>query len=209
MVERHEQMTVAEARRALYVDFEGPKGRPPVLLGVLRRQLRQQVVDADFRSLDPEYASLVDAVRSVVRRAQKGDRRIVSWSTHDLDKVQELGDTEPELVAAFEACWVNGLRLAERWAARTTGIVRPGRSTLAAYEDLISFAVPASAEAGHVGETVRRLRPRFQSGQAATLNQSGRWRDLLEHNAYDCRGLRAICVRAADDIEAQDRRSGR
>ena len=31
------RLTEAEALRALYIDFEGEKGKPPVLLGVHRR----------------------------------------------------------------------------------------------------------------------------------------------------------------------------
>ncbi len=31
------RLTAAEALRALYIDFEGGRGKPPVLLGILRR----------------------------------------------------------------------------------------------------------------------------------------------------------------------------
>src|SRR5665811_717709 len=87
-------LTEAEALRALYVDFEGEKDRPPVLLGVHRRgrgarpYVQQDVVDEVFEGLVPRYLPLLDAVDNVVRRAEDGARRIVSWSEHDLNVVR-------------------------------------------------------------------------------------------------------------------------
>ena len=53
-------LSAVEARRALYIDFEGEKDRPPVLLGVLRRpgmgaepSVHQVVVDREFDFAGP------------------------------------------------------------------------------------------------------------------------------------------------------------
>ena len=146
MVKPHEHMTENEARRALYIDFEGPKDGAPVLIGILRKQVQQYAVEAMFAPAGPDYVKLRTAIAGLVARARMKDRRIVSWSEHDLDLVRALAETDPGLVEAFESLWVNGLRLAERWA------------------------------------------------------------DLREHNRYDCMGMKAVCVRAASEIERQDRR---
>ena len=93
------QLSAAEALRALYIDFEGRKDEAPVLLGVHRRgrgsrpYVQQDVVDETFAGLVPRYLPLRDCVENVVRRAEHGDRRIVSWSQHDLDVVRTLRRT--------------------------------------------------------------------------------------------------------------------
>ena len=80
------RLTEAEARRALYIDFEGQKDKPPVLLGVHRHGrgsrpfVHQVVMDQAFASLCGSVMSLREAVEKVVLRADHGDRRIVSWS---------------------------------------------------------------------------------------------------------------------------------
>jgi hypothetical protein len=123
--DRHpfKRLSALEARRALYIDFEGETDKPPVLLGVLRRPGRgaepyvhQDVVDREFEPAGPDARELRDAVEVVVMRAEHGDRRIVSWSEHDLEVVRRLGDDAPELVTRFERRYVNALGLARRWA---------------------------------------------------------------------------------------------
>ena len=117
------QLSEAEARRALYIDFEGEKDKPPVLLGVLRHRGRgaepyvlQVVVDADFEPAGPSARAFREAVEIVVLRAEHGDRRIVSWSQHDLEVVRRLGGDDPELVARFE--WAD---TPTPWALRSCG----------------------------------------------------------------------------------------
>src|SRR6478736_8221217 len=90
--QRHfNQLTHIEAQDALYIDFEGSKDQPPVMIGVLRRPgrgpepfVRQVVLDADFRPLTGEVLTLRAVVENIVRRAEARNRRIVSWSRHDL-----------------------------------------------------------------------------------------------------------------------------
>lgn len=99
MTERQfKQLSVAEARRALYIDFEGVTGKPPVLAGTLRHRGRgaepivhQVVVDATFALAGPEARSFDAAIEIVVERAASQDRRIVAWSEHELDVVRGAG----------------------------------------------------------------------------------------------------------------------
>ena len=165
------QLSAAEALRALYIDFEGRKDEPPVLLGVQRHggrgtrpYVQQDVVDPVFAGLVPRYLPLHDCVENVVRRAEHGDRRIVSWSQHDLDVVRTLEDADPELVVRFEARYVNALAVAKRWRNRCQDGHKPIEGALANYLALIEYAVPDDAEPGHVGDTIRDLRPRLARG---------------------------------------------
>lgn len=203
------RLTVKEARRALYIDFEGGRDKPPVLLGVLRRRGKagepkvfQIVVDPEFAPAGPEARPLREAIETVVKRAEKSDRRIVGWTEHDLDVVRTLGDVDADLVARFEARYANGRAVAERWMNKLHSGERPASGELVAYLALIEYQIPPDAGPGHVGDTIRALRPTLQGGRPLTANQDARWQRLLRHNRHDCAGMRAVCVRAANEMEA-------
>ncbi len=201
-------LTATEAQRALYIDFEGGRGKPPVLLGILRRGRKgtepsvfQTVVDPVFEAAGPETRDLRKAVETAVLRAERGDRRIVSWSQHDLKVVRSLADEDPELIARFEARYVNALAVAKGWAWQLHRADKPADGKLSAYLELIRYEVPAGAGSGHVGKTIRDLRPSLEKGRPLTALQAGKWAWLLEHNRHDCAGMRKICIRATREIE--------
>ncbi len=144
-------LTEAEALRALYVDFEGEKDKPPVLLGVHRRGrgarpfVQQDVLDETFAGLAGSCLSLHDAVEKVVRRAEHGDRRIVAWTEHELGWCGRSRAEDPELVARFEARFVNARAVAERWRNKLHGGDKPERGRLVDYLALVGYPVPEEA----------------------------------------------------------------
>ena len=160
------------------------------------------MVDQAFEGLVPRYLPLRDAVEHVVRRAEHGGRRIVSWSEHDLRVVRTLRDEDPELVARFEARYVNALAVAKRWRNRVHDGIKPESGELGGYLSLIKYPVPDDAEPGHVGDTIRDLRPRLERGLPLTVSQQARWGHLVEHNRFDCAGMRAVCLRATRELDA-------
>ena len=109
------RITPDEARRALYIDFEGRKGAPPVLLGCTRRS-RLRTSDTVWQAvteprLTPfavadgiESLALPEAVERILVRAEKRDRLIVAWTEHELDVVREYC---PEELERFEARFRN------------------------------------------------------------------------------------------------------
>ena len=203
------RLTAAEALRALYIDFEGGRGKPPVLLGILRHGRKgtepsvfQTVLDPVFEAAGPATRDFRRAVETAVLRAEHGDRRIVSWSQHDLKVVRSLADDDPELVARFERRYVNALAVAKSWAWQLHRAVKPADGKLSAYLELIRYEVPAGAGPGHVGKTIRDLRPSLEKGLPLTALQAGKWARLLAHNRHDCAGMRKICIRATTEMEA-------
>jgi hypothetical protein len=77
-------LSADDALRALYIDFEGEKDHPPVLLGVHRRgrgprpYVHAYFVDEAFDALGRTPLSLDAAIERVVRRAEARDRKIVA-----------------------------------------------------------------------------------------------------------------------------------
>lgn len=204
------RLSAAEALHALYIDFEGEKDKLPILLGVLRRAgkgstpfVHQDVVDEAFASLGVSAISLRDAVEKAVLRSEHGDRRIVSWSQHDLEVVRTLRDHDPNLVARFEDRYANALSVAKRWRNKLYGGVKPASGHLAEYLALIGYPVPEEAAPGKVGETIRVLRHRLEQGLPLTLAQEERWGRLVEHNRHDCAGMRRVCLLATRELETE------
>ena len=204
-------LTAHEARRALYIDFEGQQDRAPVLLGILRRRGRaaepsvfQVVIDPDFDAAGPALRELRRAIEIVVIRAEARERRIVSWSEHDLEVVRRLRDEDPDLVARFERRYANALAVAKRWASKLHPETKPACGELGGYLGMIGYAVPSVAGPGHVGDTIRALRPALAAGRPLSSRQKARWSRLLSHNRHDCAGMRAVAVLATAEIEAAE-----
>ena len=200
-------LSVAEAQRALYIDFEGVTGKPPVLLGTLRHRGRgaepivhQVVIDATFVAAGPEARAFDAAIETAVERATSQDRRIVAWSEHELNLVRSLV-SDTMLIARFESRYANARALAQRWTNKLHPDERPAGGRLVDYLAWIGYEVPPGAGRGNVGDTIRALRPTLEGGRPLTANQRQKWARLLQHNRYDCDGMRAVCLRAAQELE--------
>lgn len=204
------RLSEAEALRALYIDFEGEKGKPPVLLGVHRRgqggrpYVHVHILDAAFAPPPESSLTLRASIENVVTRAEHGNRRIVSWSEHDLRVVRTLAEETPELVGRFEARYANALGVAEWWRNKLYGGGKPDPGRLADYLALIDYAVPADAVGGDVGDVIRDIRSRRERDLEPTEGQRERWVRLVEHNRHDCVGMRRVCLQAMREIEASD-----
>ena len=198
------RLSAAEALSALYIDFEGRKDEPPVFLGVHRRgdHVQPDIVDDAFATMGESSMSLHASVEKVVRRAEKRDVRIVSWSEHDLNVVRTLGDEDPDLVSRFEARYANARLVARRWRYWVHGGDQPDTGRLVDYLELIDYEVPDDAGPGNVGNTIRDIRDRLQRSLEPTPGQRDRWDRLVEHNWHDCVGMRQICIVATRELEA-------
>lgn len=202
-----------DASRALYIDFEGEKDKPPVLLGCANRLghgtrpwVWQAVTDPRFELLaradDIRQMSLPEAVERILQRAERKDRRIVAWSEHELGVVR---DHCPELLDRFQSRYVNARTVAVHWRNKCHAGQRPRTNTLADYLDLIAYGVSEAGRPGRAGETIRTIRKALEQERRVedlTDNQRRRWSDLREHNLHDCAGMRAVCLLAARELAA-------
>lgn len=162
----------------------------------------QVVVDPEFEATGPTLRGFREAVETVVVRAESRDRRIVSWSEHDLEVVRRLRDEDPDLVARFERRYVNALAVARRWANKLHAEDKPANGELGGYLAMIGYPVPEAAGPGHVGDTIGAIRRTLALGRPMTEEQKVRWSRLLGHNRHDCAGMRAVCLLATQELEA-------
>ncbi len=212
---RRNRITPEEARRALYIDFEGSKDTAPVLLGCANRSGRaanpwvwQAVTDPLFEPLTKgddhiELLSLADAVERILQRARAKERVIVAWSEHELNVVAKYC---PQHLARFEERFVNARAVAVRWRNACQGGQKPETQRLADYLAVIGYEVAAGGGPGRAGETiaiVRKALGKKHGLKGLTENQLSRWRDLRTHNLHDCDGMKKVCVLAATELAAR------
>jgi hypothetical protein len=201
-----------EARRAMYVDFEGRKEQPPVLLGMVAgderaERLRQVVLEPRFTPAAERWGldlmPVAKIVEEVVRRAEQEDRLLVGWSHHEERIVRAL--CPEELADRFAARYMSAIETARRWRRRTypqAGRL-PDGNRLAAYLKLIGYRVPPAHGAGRTGDTLRILGEAFDQGRAwedLPGRRKARWTNLLRHNEADILGLRELCLVATGAI---------
>ena len=214
------RLTAEDAVRALYVDFEGNRDKPPILLGCTRKfsgdpahVVTHVVTDPAFAPLAAadglESVSLADAVERILQRAEARDRRIVAWSQHELDVVR---DHCPQHLDRFAERYVNARSVAEYWRNACHDRVKPEVNKLAWYLDAVGWAVPEHAGPDRTGATIRILREALGRGRSVdelTDNQRRRWRDLLDHNRHDCMGMRRVTVTATRELGERAERLAR
>ena len=223
----HQQLiSPNEAQRAIYIDFEGFKGKPPSFFGwvwaIGRRgsdgnlACLHDIHDEslwpllDEITLEPGSVgthiqrpySVAQSINDLARRANKQGRLIVSWSTHELNKIAE-SELSPEVFHLFKDNYRDGKATAKKWFQHL------GLSTASQSNNLVRYleqaGYPLSDNYGH-GQTTKRLKSVLGgikhkgSYGNLTTHQQENWKGLLDHNFVDCHGLRHVIKAAAKTL---------
>ena len=194
-------LTTTEVGRAIYLDYEGNTGMAPVLLGWRFDGVNSQsIVDPTFSTCAGRYkAKAVDErdhqqlVRDLIDRARREDRRIVSWSRHDLN--QMLAVLDPEEATTLHSVYRNALDTARPWHRKTRGTVSPDGARLSYFSELLGFPVPDRFGLGIVGDGLRLIRSQIeQQREYAQLSPKARgaWVAIVRHNRLDLEAMEHV-----------------
>jgi hypothetical protein len=203
----HASISVAEAQRAIFVDFEGFKYRPPSLLGILvDGSLTQAVLDSRLTAAAAAKGCFAGDIRDVAaalqRRCREEGRKLVGYSQHELQVFAKYGGID------FCEEYRDARMIAKRWWNKC----RPG----AARQDnglksfLEAIGRPCPAYFGQQKMTTRlravitMLRRRVNYESLTPLAKA-EWQNLLDYNAYDCRGMQALVALAAKEVAGSHR----
>ncbi len=216
------ELTHDEAQRAVYVDFECLKTKPPhpALLGVLidaaDDHVDQLIIDARLaparvakreRTL---VADPADAVDAIVNLARVDDRRIVGWSLFDRARMIEI---RPDLKADVETLYANALPVARAWrqAVHPSVKIEPA-DPYAAKHTLDKYAVLARYPHAHKlmnakpADWIRHALDQLGATggrYSKTTKQTKRdWHRLLDYNRHDLLAVRHIALKATHELEA-------
>lgn len=181
-----EILTPAEAMRAIYIDFEGRKDEPPVLMGSLyyegrvksdpgRLIFRHDILDRTLQPLagqihvsglhryECHVKTLPQAMQDLARRVKNQKRSIVAWSQHEIQRIDEA-ELSAYLDRIIKEWFRDGKETARRWRTshhpdwKLTRDESGRTHRLTSYLERIGYEVPEQYAGGRVGETIKQLR---------------------------------------------------
>jgi hypothetical protein len=215
------RISTVEARRAVYIDFEGHTDEPPFVLGSLfedrdaltfTQVLLSDRPNGNLPSLEMQpmdTKSIDNAVSSLIEMARSERRLIAAWSTHERATITQwcrLGEAD---VRYLDAAYRNCIPIAKTWKARHHPNVsfekdlRGGRNRLFRYLALVGYMTPAYLGREQTGQRLSYVLNQLESKgfdyRGLTPVAKRKWQALLVHNKHDCVGLRTLMERIAKD----------
>lgn len=213
------KLSLDDAKRAIYIDFEGTVNDPPSLLGTLMmsndssEDVTQYVIEEALYPAGEVKEqctnSSLDKTLELLRElAERENRRCVAWSSREVQAINDHCSSN-ELKGYFEANIVDAKKIARVWKRRFfPGVVFPyvtgqGRHRLYEYLRLIGYSVPKSHGPGNTGQRIRYVRNQLANhcndyGSVTNVTKA-KWTKLLGHNFHDCRGLRDLFIKCVSD----------
>jgi hypothetical protein len=187
----------------VYIDFEGRKEKPPVLLGELWKngdgeEFAQSISDEQLQTARVARRHVtVDALDVVVRRllerARRENRLIVAWSNHEKEMIRKFaGLTDPEL-SELDSRYVNAIQPARLWRRALMPKWLPEGETLKGYFAATAFQPTLSQRVSReparwIEHTQGRIAATGSYRKVGTTVKRD-WQNLLTYNEDDCRGL--------------------
>ena len=192
------------AARAIYVDFEGFKDKPPCLLGILVEGALEQVV------LDRRLCAAAGASRcrqssievvagELMTRCRSEGRIVVGYSQHERRMFWQYAGID------FFEEYRDARMIANRWWNKCHKGAKRIDNTLKSYLEAIGCPMPASLGTGNTTarlKAVIEMLERRLRYQDLTPSAKAKWRDLLAYNRHDCRGMKKLVIRPAWGLDA-------
>jgi hypothetical protein len=190
------RLTADVARRGIYIDLRGVRGRAPVICGLLVEERFDQVIfDTDFadaalarelriNSLESEVLALLQAVR-------EDGRCLFGFSPEALNAL-----AHGRMAEQLRPFYRDGQQVGADWCARRG---KDGRSSssLGAMLSLIGAILPLHLESKATTKRLRDVRVMMQARgafDAMTPIGKGKWTKLLKQNRARCEGLRTLML---------------
>ena len=216
------QISRTGAERAIYIDFEGTRDDPPSFLGAAwadgeDRYFIQFVIERTLwpaaeakagmpdRIIEPATWETLTQLRTL---AETENRHLIAYTEHERQALQEHVDGEAG--GWFGSNVVNALPIAKAWKRRAFPEVvferdpkRPmkGKHHLDRYFKLIGYNVPKAFGPNNSAKRIKATREMLtrKNGDYAALTPTvkAKWTKALQHNWYDCDGLRELMLRCA------------
>ena len=214
-------VTLKEALRGIYIDFEGGGSVRRALLGALWLDdtnefvFRQYLLDEELwplgeeRSADNESvwepADLTETLKELRQLAEAENRLVFAYSEHEQKMIEEHLQ-EGELLDWWwqEENLVNARIVAKRWKT----LKHPGRRfdpqegktsewhSLENYLNLIGYEVPPEHGSGVVATAIALVRNELINTDGGPLSDEAEfaWEQLAMHNFHDCCGMRELMI---------------
>jgi hypothetical protein len=200
------KLTAQEAKKAIYIDYEGNMKLPPTLLGwYVDGEYMASIIEPLFETCENRYKAKgifiedhTELALRLIQQAEDEGRLIVSWSEHDylhMCKVLTPRDAE-----RLKVVYRNAIRTARPWYRQKYGPL-PEKASLDFFEDLLGFHVPERFGLGLVGNSLRLIRGQIEEVRGyAELTNAARdgWTKVVRHNKLDLEGMAFVIKKVAN-----------
>jgi len=191
------KITAAQAKSAIYLDYEGNMDQAPTLLGwAVSGTYKAAIVEPLFATCANRYRAKgiyaedhANLVLRLITQAEDEKRLIVSWSEHDFNQMAMV--LKPDDIQRLLLVYRNAIRTARPWHQIKYGKL-PGSATLDYFESLTEYVVPEKFGLGLVGEALRLIRNQLKEGRDYSgLSDKARvaWVKIVKHNRHDLIGM--------------------
>jgi len=206
------KLTRADVERAIFIDYEGNapvRGNPdhpqPTLLGYLiDGKLNAGVIEPIFaqhcsgryRATHAVAADHVQLVTSLLERAEKEDRVIVSWSEHDLKQMIRV---VPKVEGRLRAVHRNAIKPVRKYLRERNIAPQSGQTTLYGVCELLGIGVVDRYGIGLVGNGLRLIRSQLGEGRnygELTPGARKAWQVIAKHNKQDLETMQEVLCHA-------------
>ena len=186
----------SQARRGIYIDFEGFKDKEPSLVGILvENDFKQIILDPDLeqaaQAKNLKTLSLECAIRHVGERAKNENRKIFAFSQHELKVALEY----TSVGRSFSSRYKDVHKIAKRWFNKTHQ-ARPledwGLKSFMKFLD-----IPLPKKLGNHNPTyklreVKNMLINRKEYDLLTNVKKNHWTSLLAYNKWDCLSLQRL-----------------
>ena len=194
-------LTTCTAKRGIYLDIQGVRGSPPVVLGsLIDDHFDQVILDSDFADAalakELRISSEADEVQSLLQRVRQEERLVFGFSL----RWQELMSATEDQVPPSLPLIVDGQPFAADWY-RSRGRVRSTRMGLGDFLRAVGAPCPAGLDSKATSKRLRDVRAMMQargSYDALTPVGKSKWTKLLKQNQERCEGLQALILDLVD-----------
>jgi hypothetical protein len=194
-----------EAERAIYLDFECFEDKEPTIMGVLiGKDIHQFIFSNDLPNYSKKqiirHSTLGFETAAVIETALKENRRIITYSEYDKNKIHKY----TELGGLFDFFFYNARRLADDWQKELSPDIKPDNS-LKSVAKKIGTPYPKKLTKRGPTERLRKIIPSYEKiGEYSKLPKDikNEWELLLEYNRWDCEVMRNFFLSALADLEA-------
>ena len=216
-------VTPDEARKGIYIDFEGTMTEPPSMLGILYATDDDQLVfdqpvferelwpatsytPTKSGGYEPRAARLDETIRQLQTQATRERRKLFAFTSHELEEITK--DLDATTTEWWNANLVNVLPHAKKWAKThhpdyvfQKKNYKFGKHSLDQFFGLIGYSVSDIHGPGKSAKRIRVVRNALvnKAGDMSKLTprQRGHWTKAMRHNWHDCEGTRKLMIEAA------------
>lgn len=203
MVVSIKSISIEEAERGIYFDFEGFKNKSPAIAGFFyEEQFHQVILDprlksaADAKSLPQE--NLQEVIKKLLAEREANNRFIIAFSIHELKIIKDHCQID------VKEYYKNALGFVKRWKSTYYKSVELEKNSLDQFLTTIGYDVPKHLGKGSATKRLKAVIDMLETkGDYGKLTRvkKAQWTKLLDYNRHDVVGLRTLIMQAASQMK--------